>query len=260
MFGKNKILKVQQTQQNPLGILDVHSIFYTIQGEGPFAGRASVFVRLRGCSLACSWCDTEFEKKTLPDLSPNELLHAVMRNISTSRPAPFSTHRPLIVITGGEPMRQHLRPFIMLANKECFAVQIETAGIHWDPRLAEYVEPGRLSIVCSPKTPTVLQSIQDHAVVFKYIVDSSEPVDAIDGLPAYAVSQRGQPNTGKLCRPYWLFSRPEQIYVQPLDPIAPGTPGVYDHNLAANRKRCVDLVQQYGYTLSLQQHKILGLE
>lgn len=41
--------------------LFVQSIFPTIQGEGPAAGIPSVFIRLGGCNLACSFCDTEFE-------------------------------------------------------------------------------------------------------------------------------------------------------------------------------------------------------
>ena len=42
------------------GLLAVHSIFYTIQGEGPFAGETAVFVRLAGCNLQCPLCDTDY--------------------------------------------------------------------------------------------------------------------------------------------------------------------------------------------------------
>jgi len=41
-------------------ILDFHSMFFTIQGEGPFAGHRSIFVRLAGCNLQCPGCDTEY--------------------------------------------------------------------------------------------------------------------------------------------------------------------------------------------------------
>ena len=44
-------------------ILAINSIFYTIQGEGPFAGSPAVFVRLAGCNLQCPMCDTEYTSR-----------------------------------------------------------------------------------------------------------------------------------------------------------------------------------------------------
>ncbi|MFO1130065.1 MAG: 7-carboxy-7-deazaguanine synthase QueE [Rickettsiales bacterium] len=57
MFGKNKILGIDNS--NSLGVVN---IFNTIQGEGPYAGMPAIFIRLGGCNLACSFCDTEFDK------------------------------------------------------------------------------------------------------------------------------------------------------------------------------------------------------
>ena len=42
------------------GSLDVHGIFPTMQGEGPYAGTRALFVRLAGCNLQCSYCDTDY--------------------------------------------------------------------------------------------------------------------------------------------------------------------------------------------------------
>lgn len=58
MFGRNPKLPQEFTDGK---VLKVHSIFYTIQGEGPYSGRTAVFIRLSGCNLACSFCDTEFD-------------------------------------------------------------------------------------------------------------------------------------------------------------------------------------------------------
>ena len=54
-FNGQPIEKVQRTFD---GTLEVHSIFKTIQGEGPFCGTPAVFIRLAGCNLQCPWCDT----------------------------------------------------------------------------------------------------------------------------------------------------------------------------------------------------------
>lgn len=246
MFGKNKILKIVHEDN---GVLDVHSVFYTIQGEGPHAGRAAVFVRLHGCSLACSWCDTEFEsvcKQRLPTALLDEVVGTYMLK---------STRKPLIVISGGEPMRQNLAPFITLATSYNFQVQIETAGIHWQDELRPLFNTG-LTVVVSPKTPVVQPGFDDARVSFKYIIDAHEPYDEEDGLPLHGVSQRGQPGAGRLYRPPSMRS----VYVQPLDP--PGN--TIDQERWAHRMenvaRCVQLVQRYGYRLSLQQHKIIGVD
>jgi 7-carboxy-7-deazaguanine synthase len=252
MFGQNKILK---QLARPDGALDVHSVFYTIQGEGPLAGRAAVFVRLHGCSLACSWCDTEFEAKCVT-LAPAGLLHLVDACVWINAP------KPVIVITGGEPMRQRLAPFIQAANARGYHVQIETAGIHWEPELEPMIGQ-TLDIVCSPKTPTVRSEIAAHAAAFKYIVDASEMHSPTDGLPWRAVSQRGVVSPGQLYRPPWLSERPDHVYVQPLDPppmsdVSKEPEREVSHY--ANLARCVELVRAYGYRLSLQQHKIAGVE
>lgn len=255
MFGKNVILK-QERDLN--GALDVHSIFHTIQGEGPLAGHSAVFVRLYGCSLACSWCDTEFESKRQRML-PERLLAAV------TAAYPPEAKPPLVVITGGEPMRQHLTPAIKALLTAGHGVQIETAGIHWQDELEslrtppyEYDAPLPFFLVCSPKTPIVHPKMVEYADAFKYIIDTSDEAEEKDGLPLHAISQRGQLNFGKLFRPFWVYAYPEKIMVQPLDP-PPDTPD-RDWLFDQNCNRCVELVKRYGYRLSLQQHKILGLE
>ncbi len=47
---------VEKPDRRADGSVDLHSIFYTIQGEGPFTGRPAVFIRLAGCNLQCPWC------------------------------------------------------------------------------------------------------------------------------------------------------------------------------------------------------------
>lgn len=248
MFGKNDILKIVREDN---GTLAVHSIFATIQGEGPFSGYASIFIRLHGCSLSCSWCDTEFEEH-LTYYQPASLLTKVQEIITE---ADFFK-KPLLVITGGEPMRQYLVPFLKYACDNGSTVQIETAGIHWDKEYSDLVDFEPVHIICSPKTSKVRPELAARCSAFKYIVDAAEETSLDDGLPFWAVSQAGNAPTAKLWRPphNFMLSSPHKIFVQPLDPPKPDEAAKWK-----NQQRCAYLVQRYGYRLSLQQHKILDL-
>lgn len=239
MFGKNVIRKIHY---DPI-TLDMHSIFYTIQGEGPHAGRPAVFLRLAGCSLACSWCDTEFEAGAIRSS------HGWIAD-RVNAFWPQLARDPLCVITGGEPTRQDLVPLVRMLIARGFSVQVETAGIHCDAGLKALFAHPAFSLVCSPKTPKLHPDIELNCTYYKYIVDADEEKGE-DGLPLYAVSQAGRPNKGVLYRP----EKPNQciIYVQPLD--------IPDDIVRSHRnvQHCAMLAMQRGYRLSLQQHKILEL-
>lgn len=75
----------------------VNEIFYSIQGEGAFAGTPAVFVRFSGCNLACPWCDTDHSR--FAEMTRDELENAV-RALLTGRDG------AIIVLTGGEPALQ----------------------------------------------------------------------------------------------------------------------------------------------------------
>ena len=75
----------------------VNEIFYSIQGEGAFAGTPAVFVRFSGCNLACPWCDTDHSH--FAEMTRDELENAV-RALLTGRDG------AIIVLTGGEPALQ----------------------------------------------------------------------------------------------------------------------------------------------------------
>jgi len=90
MFGKNVITKADYQPVD----LQVEEIFYTLQGEGPFAGRPAVFVRLAGCPLRCQWCDTQFDTGlSKPRMRVDDIMREVQRHA-----AAIAT---LVVITGG---------------------------------------------------------------------------------------------------------------------------------------------------------------
>ena len=104
MFGKN--IPISQ-EIDPLGVLNVVSIFYTIQGEGPYSGMPAVFLRLAGCNLRCTWCDTDFETGAHKMLA-SEVYNDVLKKSKGLA--------QVCVITGGEPMLQNIVPVIKLLN------------------------------------------------------------------------------------------------------------------------------------------------
>ena len=96
----------------------VNEIFYSIQGEGAFAGTPAVFVRFSGCNLACPWCDTDHahaEEMTRDDLED------AVRALLTGHDG------AIIVLTGGEPALQ-LRDDEPLFHGFGCRVCIETNG------------------------------------------------------------------------------------------------------------------------------------
>lgn len=98
--------------------LKVNEIFYSIQGESSFAGYPCAFVRLTGCNLRCSYCDTRYayEEGTGMEIA------AVLTKVEA-----FAC--PLVEITGGEPLLQAETPILVkkLLERD-FRVLVETNG------------------------------------------------------------------------------------------------------------------------------------
>lgn len=102
----------------------------TLQGEGPHQGRAASFVRLGGCNLSCSWCDTPYTWDGGRYDLRQELIHITPAEIVLRLPP--VERAPLVVLSGGEPLLHqdsdawgHL--LVQLADAG-YAVQVETNG------------------------------------------------------------------------------------------------------------------------------------
>ncbi|MES9168972.1 7-carboxy-7-deazaguanine synthase QueE, partial [Cutibacterium acnes] len=98
----------------------------TIQGEGPHAGRTCHFIRLGGCNLSCSWCDTPYStgQHGIPlSTVPRVMVDDVVAQIP---------HGAMVVLTGGEPLMHARRAgfralLVRLKNHGC-EVHVETNG------------------------------------------------------------------------------------------------------------------------------------
>jgi 7-carboxy-7-deazaguanine synthase len=227
------------------GDLDVHSVFDTIQGEGPYAGAPAVFVRLYGCNLQCPGCDTDYTSM-LARLSVDELLGMVV-TYHHDRDLARYAEPPLVVITGGEPLRQNVGPFVKALHESGYRVQIETNGSYG---LQDQKGMGAVpAIVCSPKTPVINSLLIPYVTAYKYVV-SSTSVNAMDGLPftVLGLGNKRRP----VARPV-LQSRHTRVYLQPEDERDPV-------KNAANLETAIASCRRFGYTLCLQLHKQLGME
>jgi 7-carboxy-7-deazaguanine synthase len=101
--------------------MQITEIYKSLQGESTYAGLPCVFVRLTGCNLRCSWCDSEYTFTGGQRRSSEEVFEEVCR---------LSPQRGLVEITGGEPMLQEreLVPFMQKLLDAAYQVLIETSG------------------------------------------------------------------------------------------------------------------------------------
>jgi len=101
--------------------MQITEIYKSLQGESTYAGLACVFVRLTGCNLRCSWCDSEYTFQGGRKMAVEAVLEEVSR---------LSPGGGLVEITGGEPMLQE-REVISLMQRlveEGYKVLLETSG------------------------------------------------------------------------------------------------------------------------------------
>lgn len=105
----------------------VNEIFYSIQGEGRWTGRPAIFIRFAGCNRSCDYCDTKHEK----------YMKVSLENIITFLGwwAPHDkngTPIPMVVLTGGEPTIQDLKPLVKMLRDKSWYIALETNGTQPD--------------------------------------------------------------------------------------------------------------------------------
>lgn len=229
---QNSQIPLKSVNHSDGSILDVHSIFYTIQGEGPFSGYPAIFVRLAGCNLQCPGCDTEYTEGAKL-MWVGEILEAIEL---------ASEKCKLIVLTGGEPFRQNLSVFIRTMIGVGYTVQIETNGTlapHED-----ILAHANLHVVCSPKTGRINKKLVPFINAFKYVARYGDLM--LDGLPSQALGHSAKPYLARPCKQV-------PVYLQPMD----------EQDKSANMDNMDEVVASclaHGYILCIQTHKIVGVE
>jgi 7-carboxy-7-deazaguanine synthase len=116
--------------------MQVTEIYKSIQGESTYAGLPCVFVRLTGCNLRCSWCDSEYTFSGGHKMTAEEVIEEVEQ---------LSPTGGLVEITGGEPLLQEREIVPVMQNllNTGYTVLLETSG----ERPLERVPKGVVKIV-----------------------------------------------------------------------------------------------------------------
>lgn len=124
-FINNSMVAKHQKEQLKLPVMEM---FYSLQGEGRFTGRAAFFIRLAGCDVGCVWCDVKesWDATAHPSLLITDI-------ISSAK----SSGTNFVVVTGGEPLMHNLDLLTEELHKNGMECAIETSGSHpfsgkWD--------------------------------------------------------------------------------------------------------------------------------
>ncbi len=126
------------------GRLRIREIYRSIQGESSWAGWPCVFVRLAGCDLRCSWCDSAYAFSGGAPMEGEEVL-ARVEDLAEAPSREGRRSLPLVEITGGEPLLQEgVRPLMGSLCDAFETVLLETSGAHSiagiDPRVRRIVD------------------------------------------------------------------------------------------------------------------------
>jgi 7-carboxy-7-deazaguanine synthase len=119
----------------------ITEIFKSIQGEGTRAGLPCIFVRLTGCNLRCTWCDTAYAFHGGTKMSVDEVLSRVDELAARNGNDAAATAKvPLVELTGGEPLLQEeIYPLAEKLVGAGYTVMIETSGERYVGRLPREV-------------------------------------------------------------------------------------------------------------------------
>jgi len=156
--------------------------FYSIQGEGYHTGKAAYFIRIGGCDVGCSWCDTKYSWD--PSLHPVIPAERIVENV-LSHPA------AAVVVTGGEPLMVNLDYLTGLLREKGIVTFLETSGA--------YPLSGQWDWIClSPK-----QGMPPHPEIFPEAHELKMIITAEEDL-AWAVE-----NGAKVAGDCKLYLQPE---------------------------------------------------
>lgn len=211
-MGSANTSRLSHCHSNREPILRVSEVFKSVQGEGPFTGKPSIFLRLGICNLSCVWCDTAytwlFDAKRLEDIrarvaassTPDIKLPSIHDKAVelTREPANAVTDHILalagkyvrnVVITGGEPLlhKKPLQPIVRDLLERDFTIEFETNGtisphglsskvhLNVSPKLSNSIQPYDARI----NLPVLKQCVEFPSSILKFVVDGQDDMEEV---------------------------------------------------------------------------------
>lgn len=207
-------------------IYGVQEIFYSLQGEGEWTGTPMTFIRLAGCNLNCSFCDTAYEQPK--GMTTQAIIEEVKKNPSTR-----------VVLTGGEPLLQPVGELLEALREDGFAVHLETNGTQALNKL-EYLFAW---ITTSPKSP--VETLSEE------LFRMADEIKFLCGLPDW----KGYIDRVRTSLPTGLA----KLYLMPIAKavgLGKGREEIIDENVVLAKDYCLKHPE---FSLCIQTHKYLGI-
>ncbi len=184
----------------------ITEIFKSIQGEGTRAGLPCVFVRLTGCNLRCTWCDTAYAFHGGKKMSVDEVMVRV--DELAGRGAGHSgadAAVPLVELTGGEPLLQEeIYPLAEKLVATGYTVMIETSGEKFVGRL-----PREVIKIMDVKCP-------DSGEADTFEMKNLEAVDSNDEIKFVISTRKDYEFAREFTREHRLSERVRQVLFSPV--------------------------------------------
>lgn len=245
-------------------VMLVTSIFYTVQGEGPYAGAPAIFIRLAGCNrgrkvgMGCEFCDTAFHYNQGNAMRFADIV-AAMHDTLVTFP---KVVQPMVVITGGEPMMQNnLGAFCTyLVGQGWKKIQIESNGDRLVRGLPDFP---LVTLVVSPKVSKVAGT-KDQ---WEYKEPNSDVYGRVNFWKFVVDHQLTSPYGAP---PPWAKASCAPVYISPLThykrPLrSKELADAWDHSQIDVEKTKLNyfiaatLARWHGYRVSMQQHLFFGV-
>lgn len=216
MFGKNTIVGQAYFNKAKDDQLYVTSMFFTLQGEGPFRGKPAFFIRLAKCQLACSFCDTYFDSGDWLTFEEIDVrIEKIIKEYFQEKDANWALNNPLIdykrdmvlVMTGGEPMLQkNIGKFLEFMEPKFAYTQIESNGLLYQEIPASTVLV--VSPKCIEKNGVATKYFNpNHAVIerancLKFVMEAN-PDSPYSSIPDWALE--------------WKMQTKKDVYISPMN-------------------------------------------
>ena len=212
--------------------------FHSLQGEGLHAGRSAFFIRLGGCRVGCSWCDTKHSwPSEAHPLCPAEDLATEARSAAQAGAA-------FVVITGGEPLHHNLDNLCTTLTAQVLNRQGQPIPLHLETSGVDGLSGQFAWITLSPKPHRPpCRELLAACDELKVIVHTASDLAFAEAMATSAQQAKAQlhPDATR------TGSGPELL-------LQPGWQSPVGQNLA------IDFVRQHPHwRLSLQSHKWLGV-